>query len=212
MLLAASMLSVGVYASDVLQKTAVESEFPYIQPVAVEEAPAAANAEAGRANKDSAPQTNEKAKSIEYTPPIEKDEDGDGVVDSMDLCPNTQAEFTVDGYGCPQTVTLKVHFASGEYAVNDTLIGHLKSFALFLKENKEYQIVIYGHTDTLGDSYQNKILSQNRANSVKEALIRYGIKDTRITSVGRGDADPIADNSTQEGRMKNRRIEVELIK
>lgn len=141
----------------------------------------------------------------------ELDSDGDGVVDSKDKCPNTTKDFMVDGYGCPQTATLKVTFESGAYKLTDTIIKEVEEFALFLKNNKGYQVVIVGYTDNKGNAKQNKALSQKRADSVKKALLRYGIKETRLTAVGRGIENPVADNATAEGRAANRRIEVELI-
>uniref|UniRef100_UPI003567D45E OmpA family protein n=1 Tax=Sulfurimonas sp. TaxID=2022749 RepID=UPI003567D45E len=117
----------------------------------------------------------------------------------------------VDGYGCPQTATLKVNFAPSKYNVSEELVNDLQNFALFLKENSGYQVVIYGYTDSIGSAAANKKLSQNRANAVKEALSRYGIKATRMTAIGKGEADPIADNMNKAGRAQNRRIEVELL-
>lgn len=141
----------------------------------------------------------------------ELDSDNDGIVDSKDQCKNTIKDFIVDGYGCPQTATLKVNFEPNKYNVSKKLIDDLKSFALFLKENPGYQILIYGYTDSIGDKEANKKLSQNRANAVKDALSSYGIKNTRMTAIGKGEADPIADNMYKAGRAKNRRIEVELL-
>lgn len=141
----------------------------------------------------------------------ELDSDGDGVPDSRDKCPDTSKDFVVDGYGCPQTANLKIEFQSGKYAVDDALLKQLETFAQFLKENKGYQVVIYGYTDNIGNPQSNKTLSQKRAEAVKEGLIRYQISETRLTSIGMGDKNPIADNTTQEGRAANRRIEVELI-
>ncbi len=142
----------------------------------------------------------------------ELDSDDDGISNSNDKCPNTSKEFVVDAYGCPQTATLKVNFAPYKYDVSDKLIDDLKNFSQFLQDNSGYQVIIYGYTDNSGDEAENKKLSQRRANAVKEALIRYGIKQTRLTGIGKGEVDPIADNETKEGRAKNRRIEVELIR
>lgn len=141
----------------------------------------------------------------------ELDSDDDGIADSKDKCPDTSKDFVVDGYGCPQTATLKVNFAPNKYNVSDELINDLQNFALFLKENPGYQVIIYGYTDSSGNKVANKELSQNRANAVKEALSRYGINTTKMTAIGKGEADPIADNTTKEGRAQNRRIEVELL-
>ena len=141
----------------------------------------------------------------------ELDSDDDGVSDSNDKCPDTSKEFIVDGYGCPQTATLSVNFKAGQSNVSDDLIDQLETFAKFLKENKGYQVVIYGYTDSVGKAEVNKKLSQKRANAVKQALIQYEISLTRLTAIGKGEVNPIADNKNKEGRAKNRRIEVELI-
>lgn len=142
----------------------------------------------------------------------ELDSDGDGVFDYKDKCPNTAPEFKVDMDGCPLTATLQVNFPTNEYAVTDSLIGELKSFGQFLKENPHYRVIIRGHTDSSGDEELNKVLSQNRANSIKEALISYGIDSSRLIAIGKGSLNPLASNETPEGRAQNRRIDVELIK
>ena len=81
-----------------------------------------------------------------------------------------------------------------------------------LKKNKSYQVIIYGYTDSIGDKIKNKLLSQRRANAIKEGLMSHGISATKLTAIGKGEANPIADNMYAKGREKNRRIEIELIK
>ena len=143
----------------------------------------------------------------------ELDSDGDGVFDFRDKCPGTPKGFKVDNDGCPLSATLEVHFPSNGYEISPSLIDDVKVFANFLKENPSYKrVIIRGHTDSSGDEAKNKILSQNRANSVKEALMSYGISEGRLTAIGKGSMHPVADNATPEGRAQNRRIEVELIK
>jgi len=141
----------------------------------------------------------------------EKDDDNDGVVNSKDKCPETSSDFMVDGYGCPQTAILKINFPSGKAKVTKDLVQDLESFAKFLLDNVGYQVIIYGHTDSTGSDSLNKKLSQQRADVVKEALIRYDINEIRLTAIGKGEDEPIADNKTKEGRAQNRRIEVELL-
>lgn len=142
----------------------------------------------------------------------EIDSDDDGIPDSKDKCLNTSKDFVVDGYGCPQTATLQVNFKPNRYEVTDELVNDLQNFALFLKQNKGYNVTIYGYTDSSGNANANKVLSQKRADSVKEALTRYGIAKSRLKSIGKGKENPVGDNSTSVGRAQNRRIEVELIK
>ena len=141
----------------------------------------------------------------------EIDSDDDGISDSKDKCPNTSKDFVVDGYGCPQTATLQVYFGPDKYDIDQKLINDLQNFALFLKENRGYDVIIYGYTDNIGAVKRNVKLSKRRANAVKEALTRYGISETRLTSIGKGAENPIGDNKTKEGRAQNRRIEVELL-
>ena len=142
----------------------------------------------------------------------ELDSDTDGVIDSQDQCPDTTIDFKVDDFGCPKTATLKVQFEAYKYKIDDSISNDIETFAKFLEENMGYQVIIYGYTDSSGDKFKNKILSQNRANSVKKALISYGIDRSRLIAIGKGSQNPIADNSTAEGRVQNRRIEVELLK
>lgn len=139
------------------------------------------------------------------------DEDGDGVEDKLDMCPNTPSGFKVKADGCPKKATLKVSFAPDRYDIAPNMSKKLEAFAQFLKENTNYQVIIYGYTDSIGEYETNKILSQKRADSVKEALIKLGVSSTKLTAIGRGEDNPIASNMHREGRKKNRRIEAELI-
>ncbi len=140
------------------------------------------------------------------------DSDKDGIVDQNDRCPNTSNDFIVDNEGCPQTSTLKIKFVSKQFDVTPEILKELEGFASFLKKNKSYQVIIYGYTDSIGDKIKNKLLSQRRANAIKEGLMSHGISATKLTAIGKGEANPIADNMYAKGREKNRRIEIELIK
>jgi len=184
------------------------NEFPFIQPLSVEKAPAKTTL-SKQIKKEKETKRTQKSKVRQVVK--KTDSDKDGVVDEKDKCPNTSKDFIVDYQGCPKTAKLKINFAPKSHEVTKELVENLNSFALFLKNNKSYQVVIYGYTDNTGNSDENKILSQQRAEAVKKALESYGIRSTRLTAVGMGERDPIADNTTQEGRAKNRRIDVELI-
>lgn len=141
----------------------------------------------------------------------EFDDDDDGIMNSKDKCPETNHDFMVDGYGCPQTATIKVSFLPNNSKISSQTMDELDKFADFLKEHATYQVIIYGYTDTSGNEDDNIKISKQRATSVVNALVDLGISDIRLTSIGKGSQDPIADNDTYEGRTKNRRVEVELL-
>ena len=184
------------------------NEFKFIQPISVEEAPVQKMVEKKVSKEKKIKET--KIKESKQT--VKKvDSDNDGIIDEKDKCPNTSKDFIVDYQGCPKTATLKINFAPAKYDVSEDLIDNLKEFAHFLQQNKSYQVVIYGYTDSIGSVEENKILSQKRSEAVKKALESYGISSTRLTAVGMGERDPIADNMYKDGRAKSRRIEVELI-
>jgi len=79
-----------------------------------------------------------------------------------------------------------------------------------LKENNSYNLSINGHTDNTGDQAKNMILSQKRADAVKNYLESKGVDPQRLTAQGFGEAIPVADNSTAEGRAQNRRVEFKV--
>jgi len=200
------------------------SEFKYIKPISVEKAPVIVEKKVKKEEviENSEDLLEELPDELEDKLPVEDsnkeeavvifDEDNDGVLDEDDKCPNTPKGFKVDKFGCPKTATLHVTFPPDEYKVTQDVLDEVKKFAEFLKENPGYQVIIYGHTDSRGEAEDNKILSQKRADSVKEALIEHGVSETRLTAIGMGEEHPIADNTFKAGRQKNRRIEVELIK
>lgn len=87
----------------------------------------------------------------------------------------------------------------------------LESFANYLKENPEMNIEIQGHTDNVGKEKDNEALSSNRAHSVKWMLEELGVDGKRITAKGYGSTKPIADNTTDAGKAKNRRTEFLIV-
>ncbi|MBL7922549.1 MAG: OmpA family protein [Bacteroidia bacterium] len=87
----------------------------------------------------------------------------------------------------------------------------LRSFAGYLKENPGIKIEIHGHTDNVGNPKANEALSTNRAFSVKSTLEEMGISGNRINAKGFGQNKPVADNSTEDGRAKNRRTEFMIL-
>ena len=106
-----------------------------------------------------------------------------------------------------------VNFASGSADVPNSMAPFLKTAAADLKQLKAGHVLeIAGYTDNTGDAALNLALSQKRAESVREALIKYGADPDMLVAKGYGEADPVASNDTPEGRLKNRRIEYHVLK
>ena len=142
------------------------------------------------------------------------DSDDDGVKDPEDRCPSTPKGSKVNSIGCAveekATMTINVEFTSGASALDAKYDDHMKEVAEFLQKYKEVNVQIQGFTDNTGSEAKNIKLSQARANSVMNALVREGISKNRLSAKGFGPANPIADNSTPEGRQINRRVVAEL--
>ena len=110
------------------------------------------------------------------------------------------------------TVVLNnIFFDTDKYELKDESKQELNKLLIFLKENRNIKIEISGHTDNIGDSKHNMILSENRAKSVCDYLISNSIDKSRLTYKGYGDTRPINDNNTKQNRAKNRRTEFKVI-
>ncbi len=143
---------------------------------------------------------------------IDGDDDNDGVLNSKDICPNTPAGDAVNSDGCSATVNLQINFENDSYNVDSQSDARIQEYADFLSTYTNYSAKIVGYTDSKGSAKYNQKLSENRANAVKNLLIEKGAPASSLTSAGMGEASPIADNSTSEGKAQNRRIEAELTK
>lgn len=104
-----------------------------------------------------------------------------------------------------------ITFATDSTNVNSSFQPVLSSVADVLKEYEKTMIQVAGYTDSTGGQRYNMLLSQQRAQAVANALIGDGVQAVRIDTVGYGESNPIASNSTAEGRAKNRRVELTLI-
>ncbi len=104
-----------------------------------------------------------------------------------------------------------IYFDFGEYELKKESYYELNNISDFLIKNENIIVEISGHTDNIGSNEDNLKLSKNRAKSVAEYLVSKGIQNNRISYVGRGEIRPIADNNTDEGREKNRRVELEFV-
>jgi OOP family OmpA-OmpF porin len=151
------------------------------------------------------------------------DADHDGIPDKDDKCPDVPG--TADLQGCPKkyklvTVTKglieikkQILFKTNSSKIIGRTSGQiLGEVAQVLKDNPSIKHVrIEGHTDSTGTELHNLKLSQDRADSVKAALIGEGIEPTRLESIGYGQSKPIASNKTSKGRAKNRRTEFHIV-
>jgi len=110
-----------------------------------------------------------------------------------------------------ETVNLpNVQFITNSDVLLPSSASDLQKLAEYLIKNDSLTATIYGHTDNVGKPEENLLLSQRRAESVKNFLASLGVDSQRLTAVGKGDKEPKADNNLKEGRLMNRRVEVQL--
>jgi outer membrane protein OmpA-like peptidoglycan-associated protein len=155
------------------------------------------------------------------------DEDGDGVPDSRDKCPGTPHGVHVDANGCPppapvveeavvvkeETIVIRdVHFQFDKATLTESDKEVLDKVATRLKgEASTAQLTVTGYTDSVGSDAYNQKLSDRRAHSVVEYLIQEGVpRSSFVSVVGAGESNPVADNSTADGRAQNRRTEIHI--
>jgi len=112
----------------------------------------------------------------------------------------------------PKSFTLdNLNFASGQATILKSSYSELSELVEYLKLKPSTKIEIAGHTDRDGEEVDNLSLSQKRADAVKKYLVGKGINANRLTSKGYGETSPIADNTTSNGKAKNRRTEVIIL-
>lgn len=112
-----------------------------------------------------------------------------------------------------KAITLEnIFFNTGSANLKPASLAQIEAIAKQLADNEQTKILIRGHSDNTGSAQQNLLLSLSRSGSMKKALGKMGIKANRISIEGVGPLEPIASNETAEGREKNRRIELIVIK
>lgn len=134
------------------------------------------------------------------------DDDRDGVINSLDKCPNTSPGVKVNSDGCVETVNLKINFDYNSDKVNSNYDEIISNFANMMKENRAFVARIEAHTDGIGGDAYNLKLSDKRAASVVKAVTSKGVDPYSLESVGYGKSQPIASNETEDGRAQNRRV------
>jgi OOP family OmpA-OmpF porin len=159
---------------------------------------------------------------------VHGDADGDGVVNKTDKCPDTPKGTQVDAVGCPLPVVVEevieevvvdevivvdnLHFAFGSanLTMADKSILDLVAARLG-KEAPNAKLSLLGFTDNVGSDAYNLKLSERRAISVANYLVAAGVPQANIVAIaGAGEADPVADNATAEGRAMNRRVVIAI--
>ncbi|RKR85664.1 OOP family OmpA-OmpF porin [Mucilaginibacter gracilis] len=156
---------------------------------------------------------------------LKKDSDGDGVADQFDKCPNTPAGTVVDGSGCPikfpvidtSKFVMKSDKPVGTAYSNiqfefDSSVLRTSSYPILDATSADLRssgktVLINGYASSEGTAAHNMQLSKDRANSVKTYLVNSGVDAKHIKTKGLGETHPIADNSTEDGRVLNRRVE-----
>ncbi|WP_421793683.1 OmpA family protein [Hydrocarboniphaga effusa] len=165
------------------------------------------------------------------------DSDGDGVPDEQDQCPGTPPGTQVNEVGCPlppppppckpplagerislagcgtgDVITLHgVNFEFDKSKLTPNAKTILNNVADELREYPSISVELAGHTDGKGSDEYNQQLSQARADSVRAYLVEAGVASERMTDVGYGESQPVADNETEEGRELNRRVELKIL-
>jgi len=141
------------------------------------------------------------------------DTDGDGVNDEEDKCPTVAG--IVANYGCPEIkfTPENITFGTGSATLTAKGVKELKENVLpAIKAIGSNPIQIQGHTDNTGSAKTNMSLSKRRADAVKAWLVKNGIPAAQLTTEGFGADQPVADNKTNAGRLKNRRVDFKLVK
>jgi outer membrane protein OmpA-like peptidoglycan-associated protein len=146
------------------------------------------------------------------------DTDADGVIDEEDLCPNEKGSSAQKG--CPEIkeeIKKQADFAAKNilfrFASSELLPASypsLNELVRILEDNPTIQLSIEAHSDNVGTSERNQLWSDRRAKAVADYIISKGIPASRLSWKGYGDTHPIADNSTENGRSANRRVEFKL--
>lgn len=164
---------------------------------------------------DKCPDTPVEAKGTVDENGCPRDTDGDGVFDYLDNCPRLAG--VVSNKGCPeikkevrqlfQKALQGIQFETAKSTIKPVSFKILDQVAVVLTENPTYLVEIQGHTDNVGKKDANQILSQNRANAVRNYLINKGIDEKRMTANGYGDTKPVLPNTSVQNKAKNRRVE-----
>lgn len=130
------------------------------------------------------------------------------VVEIEPMVQEITANAMLDALNKDGSVALNILFETGKSAIEKESLTIVDQIFELLNNNPELKISIEGHTDNVGVPANNKKLSQDRAKAVMDALVTKGIDKSRMSFTGWGQEKPVADNSTEEGKAQNRRVEI----
>ncbi|HRI31998.1 MAG TPA: OmpA family protein [Candidatus Kapabacteria bacterium] len=100
-----------------------------------------------------------------------------------------------------------IFFDTGKSDLKEESFPELKRVKSFMADNPSYEIEVSGHTDNIGKANENQTLSEQRAKSVYDYLLSLGVPAKRLKTKGYGSSKPLTNNSTEQGRSRNRRVE-----
>ena len=109
-------------------------------------------------------------------------------------------------------ITYGITFDVGKSTIKPESMGEINRIVKLMQDNPDLKFSVEGHTDSTGNAASNQTLSEARSKAIVAKLVEMGISADRLTSAGKGQNNPIADNGTDEGRAKNRRVEFVSIK
>lgn len=119
-----------------------------------------------------------------------------------------QEGFTLSDEGWVFNLSGKVLFSTDSEAISPQSAQVIKRITTTLVDVAIHNVILEGHTDTQGNASYNQKLSERRANSVRDEMISFGMPARDIKAIGYGQARPVADNNTSEGRSQNRRVAI----
>ena len=133
---------------------------------------------------------------------------GINIIEVEAMQQDIQASAMFDELNSSGHIALYINFATGKSDIKPESMKIIGQIVEMMKTNPELKVSIEGHTDNTGTPASNMTLSSSRAAAVVAAIVAQGIEKERLISKGLGQTKPIADNSTEEGKAKNRRVEI----
>ncbi|MGR5094789.1 OmpA family protein [Vibrio maritimus] len=145
------------------------------------------------------------------------DDDGDGVINARDLCITTPQGAELDNDGCEQyidvsnSLALRILFDNNSTFIKPVFQNQISEMAAFLNEYPETSIEIQGFASIVGNEDKNMVLSQNRAEVVRQAIISNGVDPNRLTIIGFGETKPEELGNTEFAHAMNRKVVASVV-